>query len=344
MLLLHEVHTVAGRHEDEFEAAFRNGLDERPRRRRRRPAALLPEARARHRTRVPPHDDHRARRRRRVRTARTPRPDRRPAQLGRRRRRHAPRGEGQAAAARSTGRRCASSTSRPCRPTAASTSPCSTWKTARGRTRRSSTRTSRRRGRTTRRASSSAPSGRCSRCSRVFQAALGAPRRREVILWQRVDFPERLPGPVHPRAPGPREGPGHLDARRARSTRRLGEPPPPQRHLVASLTRLRPPALHHGTTSSTVRASGSAPGSHAAATSGPPSRDARRHRPGLRICAWPSCGCAWPLVTARRVGGDVRVVRRRATAPAAIAASPNTRAHGRCGATAARYRPRSAPR
>jgi hypothetical protein len=27
----------------------------------------------------------------------------------------------------------------------------------------------------------------------VFQAALGAPRRREVVLWQRVDYPERLP-------------------------------------------------------------------------------------------------------------------------------------------------------
>lgn len=27
----------------------------------------------------------------------------------------------------------------------------------------------------------------------VFQAALGAPRRREVVLWQRVDHPERLP-------------------------------------------------------------------------------------------------------------------------------------------------------
>jgi hypothetical protein len=27
----------------------------------------------------------------------------------------------------------------------------------------------------------------------VFQAALGAPRRREVVLWQRVDFPDRLP-------------------------------------------------------------------------------------------------------------------------------------------------------
>jgi hypothetical protein len=28
----------------------------------------------------------------------------------------------------------------------------------------------------------------------VFQAALGAGRRREVVLWQRVLFPERLPG------------------------------------------------------------------------------------------------------------------------------------------------------
>ena len=27
----------------------------------------------------------------------------------------------------------------------------------------------------------------------VFQAALGAPRRREIVLWQRVDHPERLP-------------------------------------------------------------------------------------------------------------------------------------------------------
>jgi hypothetical protein len=42
----------------------------------------------------------------------------------------------------------------------------------------------------------------------VFQAALGAPRRREVVLWQRVDHPERLPGlftrdlPAEVRAPG----------------------------------------------------------------------------------------------------------------------------------------------
>jgi hypothetical protein len=42
----------------------------------------------------------------------------------------------------------------------------------------------------------------------VFQAALGAPRRREVVLWQRVDFPERLPAlftrelPAHVKGPG----------------------------------------------------------------------------------------------------------------------------------------------
>ncbi len=42
----------------------------------------------------------------------------------------------------------------------------------------------------------------------VFQAALGAPRRREVVLWQRVDHPERLPGlftmelPAHVKGPG----------------------------------------------------------------------------------------------------------------------------------------------
>ncbi len=42
----------------------------------------------------------------------------------------------------------------------------------------------------------------------VFQAALGAPRRREVVLWQRVDFPDRLPAlftrelPPHVKGPG----------------------------------------------------------------------------------------------------------------------------------------------
>jgi len=42
----------------------------------------------------------------------------------------------------------------------------------------------------------------------VWQAALGAPRRREVVLWQRVDHPERLPAlftrdlPAEVKAPG----------------------------------------------------------------------------------------------------------------------------------------------
>jgi hypothetical protein len=42
----------------------------------------------------------------------------------------------------------------------------------------------------------------------VWQGALGAPRRREVVLWQRVDHPERLPAlfsrdlPPEVRAPG----------------------------------------------------------------------------------------------------------------------------------------------
>ncbi len=42
----------------------------------------------------------------------------------------------------------------------------------------------------------------------VFQAALGAPRRREVILWQRVDFPERLPGLFTRELPSQVKGPG----------------------------------------------------------------------------------------------------------------------------------------
>jgi hypothetical protein len=42
----------------------------------------------------------------------------------------------------------------------------------------------------------------------VFQAALGAPRRREVVLWQRVDFPERLPGLFTRELPAQVKGPG----------------------------------------------------------------------------------------------------------------------------------------
>ena len=42
----------------------------------------------------------------------------------------------------------------------------------------------------------------------VFQAALGAPRRREVVLWQRVDFPERLPALFTRELPDRVKGPG----------------------------------------------------------------------------------------------------------------------------------------
>jgi hypothetical protein len=42
----------------------------------------------------------------------------------------------------------------------------------------------------------------------VFQAALGAPRRREIVLWQRVDFPERLPGLFTHELPSHVKGPG----------------------------------------------------------------------------------------------------------------------------------------
>ena len=42
----------------------------------------------------------------------------------------------------------------------------------------------------------------------VFQAALGAPRRREIVLWQRVDHPERLPGLFTTELPERVKGPG----------------------------------------------------------------------------------------------------------------------------------------
>jgi hypothetical protein len=42
----------------------------------------------------------------------------------------------------------------------------------------------------------------------VLQAALGAPRRREVVLWQRVDHPERLPGLFTMELPARVKGPG----------------------------------------------------------------------------------------------------------------------------------------
>jgi len=42
----------------------------------------------------------------------------------------------------------------------------------------------------------------------VFQAALGAPRRREVILWQRVTHPERLPRLLTTELPAEVKAPG----------------------------------------------------------------------------------------------------------------------------------------
>lgn len=42
----------------------------------------------------------------------------------------------------------------------------------------------------------------------VFQAAIGAPRRREVVLWQRVDFPDRLPALFTRELPAQVKGPG----------------------------------------------------------------------------------------------------------------------------------------
>ena len=68
----------------------------------------------------------------------------------------------------------------------------------------------------------------------VFQAALGAPRRREVILWQRVDFPERLPGLFTRELPASGQRARDMDARRARSARRLGEPAAAQRLVVTA--------------------------------------------------------------------------------------------------------------
>jgi hypothetical protein len=42
----------------------------------------------------------------------------------------------------------------------------------------------------------------------VFQAAIGAPRRREVVLWQRVDHPDRLPALFTRELPPAVKGPG----------------------------------------------------------------------------------------------------------------------------------------
>src|SRR5262249_44136615 len=58
----------------------------------------------------------------------------------------------------------------------------------------------------------------------IFQAALGAPRRREVVLWQRVDFPERLPALFTRELPSHVKGPGTWmhDAREGRDDGQSG--------------------------------------------------------------------------------------------------------------------------
>ena len=230
MLFLHEVHTVAGRHEDEFEDAGPHRLDARARQRRRRPAPLLPEARARHRPRVPSRHDHRV-------CATAPRTN------GSRRASSA----ATCASGRPTSTGCAT------RSRASCCFPSTGHRLQRRRPRVRADRRPRARARAVhgrqrvavRGASSTtyleaarthyAPSLEQQTARSlltllgVFQAALGAPRRREVVLWQRVDYPERLPGLFTTELPGAREGPGHVDARRARGPRRLGEPPPAQR-------------------------------------------------------------------------------------------------------------------
>ena len=161
MLLLHEVHTVAGRHEDEFEGRVPRRLDADARQGRRRAPPLLPAPRARHRPGVPHGHDHGAARRRRVRTARDARAARRPAQLGVRSRPAAPRGAGQAAAARrlvtDAGSRSHDRADR--RPRARRRALHGRQRVAARVDARHATST--RRARTTRRASKSAPNGRC---------------------------------------------------------------------------------------------------------------------------------------------------------------------------------------
>ena len=206
LLLLHEVHTVAGRNEDEFEAAFRNGWM--PTLGKDNNTRLLYFLRLAHGTGRAYHTV--------TITALATAPR---TSASRRACNAVTFGTGHptstscatkwpgSCCCRSTGLRCRISTSRRCPPTVASTIRCSTWKTARGRTRLRSTATSTRR-------THYAPSLE-ERTARslltllgVFQAALGAPRRREVVLWQRVDFPERLPAlftrelPAHVKGPG----------------------------------------------------------------------------------------------------------------------------------------------
>ena len=236
MLLLHEVHTVAGRHEDEFEAPCRDGWmpavastdDAAP--------PVLPQARARHRPRVPHVVTITALRDgARVRTTREARADAATCARGPRTSTGCATKSPASCCFLSSGHRCTISTSRPSRPTAASTSRGCTWKTARGRTKRSSTRTSK----PPRTHYAPSLEQRTERSLLtllgVFQAALGAraaPRGRAVAAGRLPRAPARRCSRCElPRA---REGPGHVDARRAPGPRRLGEPPPPQRGLVTA--------------------------------------------------------------------------------------------------------------
>ncbi len=213
MLLLHEVHTVVGPTRRRVRRRVSRRLDADAR--QDDDARLLYYLKLAHGTgRAYHHTTITAfARRRRLRVARAARADRRPTQLGRRRRRHASRGQGQDAASR---RLVADARSRSRDGSDRRTR--ARRRALHGRQRvaaRSDARQYLENARTHYAPSLEARTERSLlTLLAVFQAALGAPRRREVILWQRVDFPERLPGAVHARTPGPREGAGHVDARR----------------------------------------------------------------------------------------------------------------------------------
>ena len=66
----------------------------------------------------------------------------------------------------------------------------------------------------------------------VFALGLGRRRRARSHPWQRVTRPAGIARPVHVGGAGRAPRPGHLDARRAARARRLGEPPPAHRALV----------------------------------------------------------------------------------------------------------------
>ena len=67
----------------------------------------------------------------------------------------------------------------------------------------------------------------------AFTPMFGAGPEREVVLWQRVKRPEYLLPAPEPGGAGRAPRPRHLDARRPRGARPLGEPPAPGGSLVA---------------------------------------------------------------------------------------------------------------